>query len=158
MTTTLADIALTWLDESACADVTIVDDDVLADQGLRTAVLLSLFTDRRDQDDQKAVEERRGWWGDEFAEVEGDLLGSRLWKLDRSKRVADVVPLAEAYDREALQWMLEDRVAERVDVSVSVTGDRLAHTITVYRPASRDPVTFRFAHAWAGEAARAGGG
>lgn len=136
-------------------DMAVIDDDVSADQGLRTALILSLFTDRRAEDDDvlPGGDDRRGWWADEFLEHLGDRHGSRLWLLDRSKSTEDVIPRAEDYAREALAWLLEDRVAERVDVACEISGETRTLVITVYRP-GLDPTTYRFAHVWDGEAAR----
>lgn len=151
----VGDFALTWDAALGTADLSLSEDDVLADQGLRTALLLSLFTDRRaeDEDVLPAGDDRRGWWADELAERAGDRFGSRLWLLERSSRRADIVPRAEELAREALAWMLEDKVAERIDVLAEASGDRLALLVTVHRP-GKDPTTYRFAHAWDGEQAR----
>jgi phage gp46-like protein len=148
---TVGDIYLVW--EAGTIDLSMRKDDVAEDLGLRTACLLSLFTDRRAEDDDPLPaldNDRRGWWADEFAQVQGDKIGSRLWLLDRSKRTGDVVRRAEELTREALQWMLEDRVAERIDVVVDARQVALLIAVTLFRP-QRDPVTFRFAHVWDGE-------
>lgn len=153
----VSDFALQWDSQRGSADLALVDDDLSADAGLRTATLMSLFLDRRALDGDPLPAEdgdQRGWWGDEFAEVDGDLIGSRMWLLERAKRTEDVVPRAEELVREALAWMLEDRVASSLDVAVEATGDLLAVAVTVYRPTG-DTVSFRFAHVWAGEAAAA---
>lgn len=149
----MSDFALKWV---GSLDMAISDDDLASDEGLRTAVSLSLFTDRRAEDDDQlpaADGDVRGWWADEFADVSGDRYGSRLWLLDRSKRLADVVPRAEEFAREALAWLLEDKVAESVEVIAEVRDQMLALLVTITRPGS-DPVSFRFAHAWDGEAER----
>jgi phage gp46-like protein len=151
----MSDFALDVVDVEI--DMSIVEDDLAPEDGLRTAILLSLFTDRRAEDDNILPADdgdQRGWWADEFADLEGDRHGSRLWLLDRSKRLEDVVPRAEEFARESLAWLLEDKVAERVEVVAEVSGQRLALLVTVYRPAA-DPVTFRFSHVWDGEAERA---
>jgi phage gp46-like protein len=144
----MGDIRLVW--EDGTIDALIEDDDIAADLGLRTSVLLSLFTDRRAEDDDALPAEdgdRRGWWADELATAEGDRIGSRLWLLDRSKRQGDVVQRAEEMIREALAWMLADRVAERIDVEVETVTHELRFAITVHRPRAK-PVRFRFAHVW----------
>lgn len=144
----MGDIALEW--GSGYADLAIADDDVASDEGLRTAVLLSLYTDRRAEAADALPSgdgDLRGWWADQFAQVEGDKIGSRLWLLDRSTRREDIVPRAEEIVREALAWMIEDKVAEEVEVEVEATGDRLAIAVTIHRP-SGDPAAFRFDHAW----------
>ena len=54
-----------------------------AERGLRSAVLISLFTDRRaEPGDVPEGEDPRGWWADVLGE-EGDRIGSRLWLIDR---------------------------------------------------------------------------
>lgn len=151
----MGDLALVWDPAAGHADVAVDDDDLLADGGLHTALLLSLFTDRRAEEDDALPSEggdRRGWWGDEFAEVEGDRFGSRLWLLGRSARRVDVPRLVEDAAREALAWLVEDAVAERIDVTVElgrggVGGIDLALLVTLYRPATA-PATFRFPHVW----------
>lgn len=150
----MADLALAWIPDEGCADLVIDEDvdDLAGDAGLHTALILSLFADRRaEADDALPAEggDRRGWWADEFAPVVGDKFGSRLWLLDRSARKADVARDAEAYAREATAWLVEDGVAERVDVEAELGAAPidLALLVTVHRPASA-PVTFRYAHVW----------
>jgi phage gp46-like protein len=143
------DYALVWAD--GVLDMTMASDDLASDQGLHTAVLLSLFTDRRaEEDDVLPADDgdRRGWWGDALAAVEGDLLGSRLWLLDRSTRRVDVARRAEEFVREALAWMLEDKVTSRIDVEVETGTQELLISVALHRPQG-DPVAFRFAHVWA---------
>ncbi len=140
-------------------DLALVDDDLASDEGLRTAVLLSLFTDRRAAEGDELPgdpEDLRGWWADEFAEVPGDLHGSRLWLLARTKVTEDLAGRVEEIDREALAWLIEDGVADQIDVEIDLVGDRLYHLITIQRP-TREPVTFKFSHVWDGEAARGDG-
>lgn len=150
----MGDLALEW--DSGSADLVVRGDDLASEEGLRTAVLQSLFLDRRaEADDVLPADDgdRRGWWGDEFAPIEGDRYGSRLWLLDRGVRRPDVARLAEEIDREALAWMLDDRVTPRIEVAVSVDVLGLVHAIDIYRPTG-DPVSFRFVQVWDGEAAR----
>jgi phage gp46-like protein len=151
------DLALVWSNELGSADLSLELDvgglamDLTTDRGLTTAVLLSLFLDRRAETDDKPPSgdstDRRGWWGDQFAEVEGDKIGSRLWLLDRSKRTNETALRAEEYVREALAWMIEDRVVSSIDVTIEMTQSALLIAVGLQRP-GRDPVPFRFASAW----------
>lgn len=102
------------------------------DDGLETAIILSLFTDRlADADDIIPDDsgDRRGWWGDSFSDVPGDLFGSRLWLLEREKDLREVVQKARGYAAESLQWIIDDQVAEKVDVEAgwvdSLSGELL---------------------------------
>lgn len=160
----LADLALTWSNTTGTADLSMIDSDLASERGLMTAVVLSLFTDRRAEDDDKPpsgdARDRRGWWADQFADVEGDLFGSRLWLLARSKRTKETVLRAKEYANEALAWMLEDRVVSGIDVTVDTSAtapalfakyglqsSALLIAVGLQRP-GRDPVSFRFAHTW----------
>ncbi len=147
----LGDIRLTWSNKAGDADASLDGSDLAVDNGLETAVIVSLFTDRRAENDDVPpsgdANDRRGWWADEFSDVESDRIGSRLWLLDRSKRTNEVVLRAEEYVREALAWMLEDRVVASIDVVVETSTNGLLFAVGLQRP-GRDPVTFRFAHTW----------
>lgn len=147
----LGDLALVWDTAAGSADPVLIDSDLASDRGLTTAALLSLLTDRRaEPDDQPPsgdARDRRGWWADQFAAVEGDRFGSRLWLLSRSKRNNETVLRAEEYVREALAWMIEDRVVASIDVQIETTKTALLFAVGLQRP-GRDPVSFRFAHVW----------
>lgn len=136
-------------------DRTIVIDGVATDAGLQSAdplvraVIISLFTWRRaNPDDDLPGSERMGWWGDTYASPAGDRIGSRLWLLARAKLTAQAITQAEAYAREALQWLLDDGVATSVDVTaerMGLSGLALACTIT---RAEGGAVSLRFDNAW----------
>ncbi|WP_035597785.1 phage GP46 family protein [Halomonas salina] len=119
------DVTLDWLD--GVLDVALADDgDLATDDGLRTAVALSLLCDRRAEPDDVLPDgstDRRGWWADAIADQDGDKWGSRLWLLNREKTLPEVRRAAEAYAREALAWLLEDGVATEVE-AISETLDR----------------------------------
>ncbi len=117
-------------------DLSISSGDLLLDEGLRTAVIVSLFTDRG------------SWWGDALAAIPGDQIGSDLWQLAREKRSDDVLARARETARRALDWLLEDGVAEAVTVTAEYQDfDRLAMSIAIDRPAGRELI--RFADIWA---------
>lgn len=147
----LGDIALTWSNTTGDADLSMIDSDIASDRGLMTAAILSLFTDRRAENDDVPPSgdpsDRRGWWADQFAAVEGDKFGSRLWLLDRSKNTNETVLRAKQYVLEAWAWMIEDKVVERIDVTVEATKMALVIAGGLQRPGG-DRVPFRFAHVW----------
>lgn len=95
------------------ADISNFQADELAQ-----AVLISLFSWRKSEvDDGVKAPDRQGWWGDTFAVVPGDRIGSRLWLLQREKILPLTLQRAEAYAKEALQWMIDDRLVERITVN-----------------------------------------
>lgn len=150
----LADLALVWDEVAGGADLAMIDSDLASDAGMETAVLLSLFLDRRAANDDSPPtgdpSDRRGWWADPFADVEGDLVGSRLWLLDRSKITAETARLAKEYVVEALKWMLDDKVVSGIDVTIDISRrDTMFIGLTLQRP-GRTAISFRFAHVWEG--------
>lgn len=157
----MTDIALAWNPLLARADIAVAKGDLVPDAGLRTAVLISLFTDalaRADDEIPDGTDDRRGWWGD--TPVEGaaaDPVGSRLWLLVRAKRTEETRRRAETYARDALAWMLADGVAEAVGVSAAWAGDRgdqLRLVVTIERRVAGRTARDEFSVQWNAEAAR----
>lgn len=153
----MSDIGLTWSEDQRAADLEVELNDLVRDGGLETAVMLSLFTDRRSEtgDPLPAGQiDRRGWWADATPVVEGDLFGSRLWLLEREIESQAVVDRAVTYAREALQWLLDDKVASSIDVSAQVPRrGMLGLTVKIYRPAM-DPVEYHYDHVWQAQEAK----
>jgi phage gp46-like protein len=145
----MSDISLTW--QTFAADFTIAANDLQTDAGLESAVLISLFTDRRATLNDvipDGTDDRRGWWGDSFPAVAADLIGSRLWLLHREKELQTVLNRAQEYGREALQWMIDDRVLARIDVTAEVVRRGVLGLLVVpYRPDGRS-TQFRYELNW----------
>lgn len=89
-----------------------------SDEGLRTAVLLSLLTwCRADAEDPvQDASDLKGWWGDSFPDVEGDRFGSKLWIVQNMPASQETLQLAKKYAEEALAWMIEDGLVAEVSV------------------------------------------
>ena len=141
--------ALSW-------DIVLDGPDLATDAGLETAVIISLFTDRRaEADDILPAEgdgDRRGWWADALPLVEGHRLGSRLWLLAREKRSTETLRRAEEYGREALAWMLDAGIAARIETLAEAQGSRLALRVTIHRPRG-SALAWRFDNIWEAQAA-----
>ena len=145
------DLQLLYDADRTAFDLALSANDLAGEDGLRTAVLVSLFSDRRAEPDDALPSndgDRRGWWADAFAEPAGDRLGSRLWLLERGKLTDAVVSQARRYAEEALAWLVEDGVAERVEVTAERQGnERLALAVAIHRPAD-PPARYRFDDFW----------
>jgi len=144
----MTDIALQW--DFDHGDVAMGEADLVADEGLETAVLLSLFLDRRaDADDGVSIDQDpRGWWGDSFASVAGDRIGSKLWLLGREKQMTSVAQRAQTYAAEALAWLVEDGVASEVDVRATfVAPGRCTLAVAIQRPQT-PPFNRQYQYVW----------
>jgi phage gp46-like protein len=136
----LSDIKTSWDAGQLHGDWSFAPPDVVTGRDLETAAIISLFTDRLAEPDDRLPDpddaDRRGWWADW---EQDHLIGSRLWLLAREKQTEDVRRRAEDYCREALQWMLDDDVADAVDVvaewNASAPG-RLDVSLTIARKRS----------------------
>lgn len=115
------DLALTFNPEIGMLDLSLAGADLLAEESLASAVMLSLLSDRTAQAHEvDAGADRRGWWADAYADVDGDAFGSRLWLLGRSKQLPATVQRARAYIAEALRWMLDDGLVVSMDVTAFI--------------------------------------
>lgn len=149
------DFQTTFNGQTLTADWVLVGGLLGQEAGLKTAIALSLFTDRRAEPGDvlpDGTTDRRGWWGDVVppANAPDDTpwrSGSRLWLLSREKQTAETARRAAFYCREALEWLTRLGVAERVDVTTEWQGTGvLGITITVTKAAN---VAETFGWLWA---------
>lgn len=139
--TALTDVRTTWDAWHLHGDWVFAPPDLVSGRDLETAAIISLFSDRLAHADDRLPDpsdgDRRGWWADwDFV---GGPIGSRIWLISREKQTEEMRQRAEEYCREALQWMLDDDVADsvvvtaawapiaapgRLDVDVEITRER----------------------------------
>ncbi len=101
-------------------DIGTVSGKLDTDASLQTAVLVSLLTHARANEDdvEPSVTDRKGWWGDTYPDVQGDVFGSRLWTLV-GLPMAQALERAEPIIRDALAWMVEDGLADSIALEIS---------------------------------------
>jgi phage gp46-like protein len=147
----MADIRSVFIDLENGIDYALDQLGLAEDDGLDTAVVLSLFTDRRAEPDDvipDGTDDRRGFWGDSFPIVEGDLEGSRLWLLNREKQLPEVMIDAKSYCEEALAWMVEDKVARSVTVTVTNPKEGILYaSIEIAKPNGTSTI-YKFENFW----------
>lgn len=126
----------------------IINNDLERDDGLETSVLISLFTDRRaDIDDvlPDNTDDKKGWWPD----TQLSKIGSKLWLLNRSSLTPDVPARLEQYIREALEHLVVEGVAKRIDVTVTREGmSELAMDIHIIKPTDKKGELFKYFFNW----------
>lgn len=133
-----------------CFQLSLNNGDLETEQGLETAVIISLFSDRRVTSEElpPGISSKRGWWGDLFPEREGDQIGSKVWVLSRAKNTNATVAALENLATESLQWMIEDGVASAISVSAELSEDSIYEsklTVEITRPSGE---TDRFGVIW----------
>lgn len=145
------DLRTVYDSESRAADLLLASPQLDTDDGIETAIVLSLFTDRRADADDPLPDNtgaRRGWFGDGFADVPGDRIGSHLWLLAREKQTPAVLQRARDFAREALSWLIEDGIARAVEVEASWLLRGVLLLEVEIRRADAAPLRFRFESFW----------
>lgn len=132
----------TWDQEKLYADWTLEPVGNAANPGgltarspLNTAILISLFTDRRIETyepNPTDSSDHRGWWGDGVdLEANEQPLGSKLWTLYRSALTDDLAVKARDYAHEALMPVVRQGAVAHFDIQASVDRQRAALTLEV---------------------------
>lgn len=129
-------------------------DEIELEEGLETAVAMSLWTNKRvDLSQQpRLMVDRMGWWGDQTSDIEGDEIGSRLWLLDRAKVTTENLRRSENYSLECLQWMIDDGITDSITVNSSYTPNKVM--VTVIEIQKPDEENTRFEVNWEGQSLR----
>lgn len=132
------DIRTVFIDMDRGADLALDTFALAADDGLETAVILSLFSDARALEADPlpmGQTDRRGWWADAYPAADGDRFGSRLWLLRASKQLQQSLNDARLYAEESLAWLVEDGAARKVEVETFIPRDEVMGMIVrIYRP------------------------
>ena len=144
-------LSLAWL-------VAPVDDS--GDGELADAVAVALGSDRiadpSDELPDPNDDNRRGWWGDiDAARLFGGWpIGCRLWLLSReaitgpAARRGATIGRIEAYIREAMQPIIDARIATRMTIDVQRSAvDQIDAQVTLFR-GSAVLVDLRYAPLW----------
>lgn len=121
----MADIRLAYNPEIMEYDIFIVNEDIETGDDIETAIIISLFTWRRANPDDKLDpgQSRFGWFGDKIGGNDKFPLGSRLYLLARKTITPQTMREAEEFASEALKWMVEDKVVS----SISCTAERVSN-------------------------------
>lgn len=109
----MVDIALNWTDSGA--DIVLETADLVQGNDIKTAVLVSLFSDFRATDSQVDDGNKRGWWADFTKDF-----GSLLWLLEREKLIEATAQRARDYCRAALTWLVTEGIASKIEVNTTI--------------------------------------
>lgn len=131
-------------------DIDVRLGDVVTDPGLENYVLISLFVERRaDNNDILPIgqTDRRGWWGDSIL---GFKLGSKLWLLRGERLNQTLLERAKQYVEEALEWMIQEEIADSIIVNVTRDPDFINRIILniVITKAGTDQYGYQYYFNW----------
>lgn len=148
----MSDLVFNFQKDTYEFDLGIKNWDLENDDGLETAILVSLFSDARCELDElpEGESDRKGFWADAIVPSEEKNTGSKLWLLDRGKLTDETLEQALDYCNQALRWLVDDGVASRVEVDVQRVprrNDAIVISVDVYRPDASD-LSFKFDYVW----------
>lgn len=96
-------------------------------EGLHTAILIQIFTDKRALPDMPLIDDLndnpRGWWGDSIGldasrgETE---IGSWLWTLQRSELTDQTAQRAADYVQDCLQPLIDQGAVARFEIATTI--------------------------------------
>lgn len=132
-------------------DKPVTLDGLFNESELGDAVYRSLFSWARAQvDDEVDGHDLYGWWGDCLADTSGDRFGSRLWRFMRVK-MSDVVPgQIKQMAEEALDWLINDGIADAVDVTATRIDKERCDLEIVVKRSQGQTLNLRFEDLWNG--------
>lgn len=146
----MTDIALVELPDGSF-DMQMDGADLLADDGLYTPIVLSLFSDARANADDAlpdpADPNLRGWFADSYPQAPGDRWGSKLWLLGKAKQLQGSLDDAQDYEAAALQWIQDDGWATAIAVTATNDQGALSLQAAIAVPAQDIPILFAFGNA-----------
>lgn len=112
-------------------DIPVINSDLATVDGVETAIGVSIFTDARAPSGVvKDAFRRRGWSGNILTFQDGFELGSILWTLDQTRVNQNTLNTGEDVVRKSLQYMIDDGIADTIDIIMEKTGTRQG-TITI---------------------------
>ncbi len=125
----------------------------MRDPGLETAILISLFTDKRADDADvlpPGEEDKRGWWGD----TPNYQMGSKIWLSMASKTTPDVLNDIKQYALGCIQWTITDGLSVGNEVEVSrIDTYTMSVEIKITEP-SGEQQFYKYSYNWKAEEIR----
>lgn len=116
-------------------DISLTDDDDLEGiESTDTAIDISLFTDKRvDSSEVQTAELRRGWIGNLFNGVIEYEIGSKLWLIYQSRNTNETANRGIYFIKDSLQWLIEDDLADDIEVTANRTVNNIEFDIKIIR-------------------------
>lgn len=131
-------------------DIGIFNDDFILDRGLETSVLISLFSDGREEERET---DKRGFWGAAVLDEDrnGAQFGSKLWLLMREKQIDETLVKIREWCDAALQWMIDEKIATRVNTAAEYLRMGTVLIQIEIERGTEEPLTFKFQYLWDGQ-------
>lgn len=97
--------------------------DLIETKELLNQLIISLFTQKQATPEELKLygfDENKGWWADA---LNASNIGSKFWLLSRSKNTKTLSQKIESFTRDALEWMIAEKLILSIEVSVKKTNN-----------------------------------
>lgn len=132
------------------SDIAIDGVDLKTSTELADAIEMSIFSNRRANVDDVLPypnDDPQGWFGDTWALVPGDQIGSRLWQLVREVQSSQTELVAKNFVVEALAWLTADGIVPTFTVKTSfIQKGILGIEIDISKPTGSQK--FKYSYVW----------
>lgn len=106
--------------------------DMAVTDGFESAIMVSVFSDRRANEDEVADPiKRRGWIGDLVSDVPDDRHGSGLWLYEQRRLDPRTVVGLRLEAEASLRWMIQEGLVKSVSASVAAHPDKRSTNLTI---------------------------
>lgn len=119
--------------------------DIETDNFFDTALLMSLFCERRASSSEvKESSRRRGWIGNE--QGDGFEIGSKMWLFEQERITVTLLSQIEKAAFNGVKWQIEDGYAIDIKTKAQLINNAVTLTVEIQRPNSK--VDKRFYELW----------
>lgn len=118
-------------------DIQFADNgDILTEDSLYTAILMSLFCERRaDASEVPDNARRRGWIGNEA--TPGFEIGSKLWIYEQARITRSVLNGIADAASDGFQWLVDDGIAVSIETRALLQNGKPLLEVQMLRPSSQ---------------------
>jgi len=119
------------------------DGDIKTKDSFETALLMSLFCERRALASEVPDSHRRRGWIGNSPDFEN---GSKLWLYEQARVTRTTLTAIETAVYNGLQWMVDDKLAVNLEVTAELKNSNITITAIIERPNSK--VERRYYELW----------
>lgn len=119
-------------DTDGIYDLVIENGDFKKTAGLDSAIITSLFGDRRAEPDEVADPmKRRGWCGTQNTPDKQGNKGSGLWLREQSRIDSETIEFLRMEAHQSLHWMITDKIVKKFEIEVIATPSERSVTLNI---------------------------
>jgi phage gp46-like protein len=125
-----------YIDEIEIVTPQVVSGDIKSEDFFETAILTSLFAEKRANESEVFQSHmRRGWVGNES--TPGFEIGSKLWLYEQARLTRTVLNGITTSVQDCLQWMIDDGYALSIKIEAILTATGVGINVVIQRPNSK---------------------